>query len=243
MAISGSLRRRPRGWTDRAHHTNRQRQNVRGPHDTLQPTRYRRGIGWRALVHGGGRQQDRAHHDGRCHDGVLTAHHRTSPVVDCCWAGWRALVHGAANRQDRAHSRVSGQPERIPRGQLAPCRVGQQHKMHVWASVGRRCAGRQAIVTCSPRLKEGGGCSGDARPNGQRWRLTGLPSPTDVSGRVLITVEHHATAGTDVGAHRQAFHDPLRTAAPIGQHATTVLAGVLVRHRDQLTPGACCKCL
>src|SRR5712691_5494697 len=25
---------------------------------------------------------------------------------------------------------------------------------------------------------EGGGCSGDARPNGPRWRLTGLPGPT-----------------------------------------------------------------
>src|SRR5258708_38324119 len=25
---------------------------------------------------------------------------------------------------------------------------------------------------------EGGGCSGDARPKGPRWRLTGLPGPT-----------------------------------------------------------------
>ena len=43
-----------------------------------------------------------------------------------------------------------------------------------------------------------------------------------------------------MGAHRQAFRDPLRTAAPIGEHPATVLAGVLGRNRDHLTPGACC---
>src|SRR5712691_7092260 len=35
---------------------------------------------------------------------------------------------------------------------------------------------KQRSLTLS--TPEGGGCSGDARPNGPRWRLTGLPGPT-----------------------------------------------------------------
>jgi hypothetical protein len=84
------------------------------------------------------------------------------------------------------------------------------------------------------------GFSGYARRNRPRWRLTGLPGPTNIQGRVLVAVQHQSAGGTDVGAHRQAFRYPLRTAAAIGQHATAVLAGVLGRNRDHLTPGACC---
>src|SRR5215469_16480290 len=84
------------------------------------------------------------------------------------------------------------------------------------------------------------GFSGDARRNRPRSRLTGLPGPTYIQGRVLVAIQHQSTAGTDVGADRQAFRHPLQTAAPIGQHATTVLAGVRRRDRDHLTPGACC---
>ena len=37
----------------------------------------------------------------------------------------------------------------------------------------------------------------------------GLPGPLNVSGRVLVAVEHQPTGGTDVGADREAFRDPL----------------------------------
>jgi hypothetical protein len=68
-----------------------------------------------------------------------------------------------------------------------------------------------------------------------------MPGPENVLRRVLVAVQHQPTAGADVGAHRQACGDPLRTATPVGQHPTTVLAGVLCgRDRDHLTPGACC---
>src|SRR5262249_52758736 len=73
------------------------------------------------------------------------------------------------------------------------------------------------------------GCSGNARRTRPRSRQTGRPGPTDVSGRVQVAVEHQPTAGTDVGAHRQALGDPLCAAAghrPAGQHHTAVLAGV-----------------
>jgi hypothetical protein len=71
------------------------------------------------------------------------------------------------------------------------------------------------------------GFSGYARPNGPRSRLTGLPSPKDIQRRVFVAVQHQPAGAAYIGAHRQALDHPLRTAAPIGQHPATVLAGVL----------------
>jgi hypothetical protein len=45
-----------------------------------------------------------------------------------------------------------------------------------------------------------GGCSGDARPSGPRWRLTGLPGPTHVLRRVFVAVQHQPAGRTDVEA-------------------------------------------
>jgi hypothetical protein len=42
------------------------------------------------------------------------------------------------------------------------------------------------------------------------------------------------------GTHRQALDHPLRTAAPIGQHPTPVLAGVLSRNHNHLRASVCC---
>src|SRR5262249_14861229 len=81
------------------------------------------------------------------------------------------------------------------------------------------------------------GFSGYARPNGPRWRLTGLPGPTDILSRVLITVHDQPTGRTDMGTYRQALGDPMRTAA---EHSTAVLAGIRWRDCNHLTPGAYC---
>ena len=43
-----------------------------------------------------------------------------------------------------------------------------------------------------------------------------------------------------MGAHRQAFGHPLRTAAPIGQHPATILAGERRGHRDNPLASVCC---
>jgi hypothetical protein len=84
------------------------------------------------------------------------------------------------------------------------------------------------------------GFSGDARRNRPRERLTGLPGPQHVRGRVFVAVQYQPTAGTDMRTHRQALHDPLPTAAPIGQHPTAVLRGIRRGHRFHSLPGACC---
>ena len=70
------------------------------------------------------------------------------------------------------------------------------------------------------------GCSGDARRTRPRYRLTGLPAPTNVQGCVLVAVQHQPTGRADRGTHRQAVRSPLPTAAASGQHPTPVLAGV-----------------
>src|SRR5215469_17634968 len=85
------------------------------------------------------------------------------------------------------------------------------------------------------------GCSGDARRTRPRYRLTGLPGPQNVLGRVLIAVQDQPAAGADMGPHRQAFGYPLQTAAPIGQHPTAVLRGIRWWHRFHSLPGACCR--
>jgi hypothetical protein len=46
-----------------------------------------------------------------------------------------------------------------------------------------------------------GGFSGYARPNGPRYRLTGLPGPKSIDRRVLIAVQHQATMRADMGTH------------------------------------------
>jgi hypothetical protein len=75
----------------------------------------------------------------------------------------------------------------------------------------------EAMVRCDMLpTANAGGFSGYARPSGPRWRLTGLPGPTNVLRRVLIAVKHQSTGRTDVGADRQALGDPLQTAAPVG---------------------------
>ena len=47
----------------------------------------------------------------------------------------------------------------------------------------------------------------------------GLPGPLDIPRRVLVSIEHEATLGTDMGAHAQRFGNARPTAA-------TVLRGV-----------------
>src|SRR5262249_34224434 len=79
----------------------------------------------------------------------------------------------------------------------------------------------------------GWGFSGYARPDGSRSRLTGLPGPKNVVRCVLVTVQHQAAGGTNVGAHAQGFAHALPT-------ATAILAGIGGRDCDHLPPGACC---
>src|SRR5215469_12139013 len=89
-------------------------------------------------------------------------------------------------------------------------------------------------------MAEARGFSGYARRNRPRYRLTGLPGPKNIQGRVLVAVQYQPAGGTDMGAHRQAFHDPLRTAAAIGQHPTAVLRGVRWTDRFHSLTGTCC---
>ena len=64
-------------------------------------------------------------------------------------------------------------------------------------------------------MPQGSGFSDYARPNGPRYRLTGLPGPQHVQRRVLIAVENEPAARADVRAHGQALLYALATGATV----------------------------
>ena len=79
-----------------------------------------------------------------------------------------------------------------------------------------------------PRRKRRG-FSGSVCPNGLRERLTGVPLPKNVQGRVLVTVENESAGGTDRGTHGQAREYPFAT-------ARTILRGERGRERFPRLP-------
>ena len=82
-------------------------------------------------------------------------------------------------------------------------------------------------------MAEARGFSGNARPSGPRSRLTGLPGPQHVVGRVLVAIQHQPAARADVGAHTETFAHALPPAAAI-------LAGERGWYRDDSTASICC---
>src|SRR5215471_19095735 len=61
----------------------------------------------------------------------------------------------------------------------------------------------------------------------------GLPGPLDVSGRMLVAVQHQSTAWADMGAHRETRAHALPT-------ARTVLGGVRRRDGFHSLASPCC---
>src|SRR5258707_1996941 len=70
-------------------------------------------------------------------------------------------------------------------------------------------------------------------PRQRRDSPKALSAPLDVSGRVLIAVQHQSAVCTDMGAHREALLDTLPTAA-------TVLRGIRRMDCFHSLAGPCC---
>src|SRR5258706_16218079 len=96
----------------------------------------------------------------------------------------------------------------------------------------------EKLVTCSPSLK-GRGFSVQ-RPSHRRDSPKGLPGPLDISGRILVAVQHQPTGGTDMGAHRERLIDPLPTECSIRADSGAILGGERRRYRFHSLASVCC---
>src|SRR5258706_11153817 len=138
----------------------------------------------------------------------------------------RAIYAARADRLDMAAHRTT-----VRRVSNGSCSSGQADSACSCGALHRVTSPLGFPVTRSPSLK-GRGFSVHRRdycPDSPK----GLSGPLDISGRVLVAVQHQPTGVADMDTNGERFFHPFATPAAI-------LRGERRRNRHHSTPGPCC---